>query len=91
MCLVSQDNYYRSRKFQPFDENGYQNFDMPGSIDLEQMVENVKTLRNGKSVEVEEYPFNNPLLPGKKLIIHPAPVIILEGIFIMHNADFLLY
>src|SRR5690554_1229790 len=35
ICLVSQDNYYKSRDLQPVDEEGIHNFDTPSSIDFE--------------------------------------------------------
>ena len=31
ICLISQDNYYKSRDQQPIDENGVKNFDLPVS------------------------------------------------------------
>jgi uridine kinase len=86
VCLVSQDNFYRPRELQPVDENQIRNFDRPESIDLEQMVNNLKMLISGKSVELEEYTYNSKILPRTRIVLRPAPVILLEGIYLMHHS-----
>lgn len=87
VCLVSQDNYYRPRNLQPVDKNGFHNFDEPDSMDLDKMVTDIKNLIQGEMVTNREYTYNNPLLPGNPIRIKSAPVILLEGIFIMHHPD----
>lgn len=84
VCLVSQDNYYRSRKEQPVDENGVQNFDRPESIDIPKFVHDLKKLIEGEIIRIKEYTFNNPELDPEIIEFQPAPVIILEGIFIFY-------
>jgi uridine kinase len=86
VCLVSQDNFYRPRELQPVDENQIRNFDRPESIDLELMVNNLKMLISGKSVELEEYTYNSTILPRTRIVLMPAPVILLEGIYLMHHS-----
>ncbi len=87
VCLISQDNYYRSRELQPIDEKGFRNFDEPASMDLNKMVIDVRKLLLGKTITLNEYTFNNPVLPGNQIRIKAAPVILMEGIFIMHHQD----
>jgi len=87
VCLISQDNYYRPRNQQPTDGKGFQNFDEPGSVDLERMIADILLLFDGKVVQVEEYTYNNPGLPKNKITFNPAPVIVLEGIFILHHPE----
>ena len=87
VCLVSQDNYYRPRNLQPVDKNGFHNFDEPASMDLDKMADDIKNLIQGKIVTFIEYTYNNPLLPSNQIRIKSAPVILLEGIFIMHQPD----
>ncbi len=87
VCFVSQDNYYRKRDQQPRDDQGIQNFDTPESINLAKFVSDVKKLINGEKVSIEEYTYNNPGSSEKKILLQPAPVIILEGIFILYHED----
>ena len=84
VCLVSQDNYYRDIDQQPKDREGIENFDMPESIDHELYSDHIKTLVSGKEVVVKEYNFNNATAPDTFITYNPAPVIIVEGIFVFH-------
>lgn len=86
VCLVSQDNFYRPRELQPLDENQIRNFDKPESIDFERMITNLKMLISGKSVELEEYTYNSEIMPRTRIVLMPAPVILLEGIYLMHHS-----
>ena len=82
VCIISQDNYYRARNEQPLDANGVHNFDLPSSIDSERYSHDIRQLRNGQEVTVEEYTFNNPNLIPSAITYKPAPLIIVEGIFV---------
>ena len=84
VCLITQDNYYRDRDEQPVDKKGVENFDKPESIDDERFHQDLMTLKNGKTVELIEYTFNNPEATPKKLIFNPAPVLIVEGIMVFY-------
>jgi len=89
ICLLSQDNYYRERHLQPKDEKGYENFDLPESIDHPQFIQDIEDLQSGKMVEKLEYTFNNPNLVPKMLQFKPAPVIVVEGIFVFYFPEIL--
>ncbi len=82
VCLISQDNYYFPRDQQPKDENEVTNFDLPESIDFDDYVNDINQLKNGESVRRKEYTFNNPTAVPEELIFNPAPVIVIEGIFV---------
>lgn len=82
VCLITQDNYYKTRDQQPVDENGVKNFDMLESIDGDKLHRDIIKLVQGQEVEILEYTFNNPDLKPKKIIFTPAPVLIIEGLMI---------
>lgn len=84
VCLVSQDNYYKPRNQQPLDENGVCNFDKPESIDIAKFTDDLHKLIKGETIRIKEYTFNNPELDPEIIEFQPAPVIILEGIFIFY-------
>lgn len=84
ICLVSQDNYYKPRHEQPLDENGVHNFDTPQSIDYEQYARDLEALKEGRTVTRQEYTFNNPNAVPGQLEFRPAPVILVEGIFVFY-------
>jgi uridine kinase len=84
LCIVSQDDYYQPREMQMEDPNGIPNFDLPASINREEFHRDVLLLLAGKVVKRTEYTFNNPQAKPRELIFRPAPVVILEGIFVFH-------
>lgn len=84
VTLVSQDDYYVRQPEMTREENKLFNFDLPRTIDDQQFLLDIKKLINGEVVYKKEYNFNNPLAVSKILEINPAPIIIVEGLFILH-------
>ncbi len=86
VCILSQDNYYVPKEQQLTDENGVKNYDLPSCIDADLLVSDLRSLINGQTVEKMEYVFNNDQKEATKVIVKPAPVILIEGLFIYHYA-----
>jgi len=84
ICIVSQDDYYLTKEFQKKDKNGIENFDRPSSIDKKAFIRDVQTLIGGEKVTRPEYTFNNENAVPSLLIFEPAPILIVEGLFIFH-------
>lgn len=84
ICLISQDNYYHPRERQQEDERGVKNFDLPEAIDHEQFHQDILQLKNGEVLRKTEYTFNNPGATPQTLVFKPAPVLIIEGLFIQY-------
>ena len=84
VTLISQDDYYIPAGEMTQEENKLYNFDLPSTIDDEQFHINNKKLIKGEVVYKKEYSFNNPLAVVKILEINPAPILIVEGLFILH-------
>lgn len=84
VCLISQDNYYIARHEQPVDENGVQNFDLPISIDSKAFAADIHKIKSGQDFERKEYTFNNPNVVPKMLKFKAAPIVVIEGLFVMH-------
>lgn len=87
LCLISQDHYYHPREMQQHDERGIKNFDLPESIDHKQFQLDIQTLKRGEILKKKEYTFNNPNVTPKILEFKPAPVIIVEGLFVQYFPD----
>ncbi len=84
-CLVSQDDYYRPKQEQQRDANGILNFDLPGAVDLDALVRDVQLLVAGDTLERTEYTFNQEGREPQVIRIAPAPVVIVEGLFVLHH------
>lgn len=87
IALVSQDNYYIPANTKTKEENRIYNFDLPTALDRETFYQDVLSLVNGKTIYKQEYTFNNPTLKSKKLEINPAPILLVEGLFIFHYTE----
>jgi uridine kinase len=84
IALVSQDNYYKPQAEQHRDENGMVNYDLPTGIEKERLIHDMNQLLNGNAIEFLEYNFNNPAWEPKKITIQPAPIVVMEGLFVFH-------
>lgn len=87
VTLISQDDYYIPANTKTQEENRLYNFDIPTSIDRQKFYADIKDLFDGKTVFKEEYTFNNPSIKPKMLEIKPAPILIVEGLFIFHYTE----
>jgi uridine kinase len=87
LCIVSQDNYYRPKDQQLRDENGQINFDLPTSIDRQAFHADMQRLMRGESIRIKEYTFNNASREALEVEMHPAPILVMEGLFIFHYAE----
>jgi len=85
VCLVSQDDYYFPiGHTMTKEENKVYNFDVPETIDREHFYSDIAKLLNGETIYKKEYTFNNQDAIPKILEIKPAPIMIVEGLFILH-------
>lgn len=82
VILIEQDSYYRNLEDMPLDERHQANFDHPDAIDSELLVNHLKRLKNGHSVEMPVYDFKSHTRSKKTAKLTPKPVVIVEGILI---------
>lgn len=85
VSLVSQDDYYFPvPPDMTAEENKLFNFDLPDTIDHQHFEDDINSLLQGQSITKKEYTFNNPNAIPKMLEIKSAPIIIVEGLFILY-------
>jgi len=88
VSLVSQDDYYIPVAHNMTkEENKEYNFDLPATIDHEHFQQDISKLLNKEAIQKQEYTFNNPDAIPKLIEIKPAPILIVEGLFILHFKD----
>lgn len=88
VCLVSQDDYYIPVAHNMTkEENKLYNFDLPSTIDHVHFNNDINTLVNGHTILKTEYTFNNLDIEPRMLEIKPAPILIVEGLFILYFRD----
>lgn len=89
VVLLEQDSYYRNLEDMPLDERRLANFDHPDSIDSELLVNHLKRLKSGNTIEMPVYDFKTHTRRRRTEYIEPKPVAIVEGILIFAEARIL--
>jgi uridine kinase len=82
--MVSQDDYYLPREQQQRDQNGAYNFDLPTSFDKKKFRNDINQLLEGNEVTIKEHVFNNPSAEPALITFKPAPILVVEGLFVFH-------
>ncbi|MDE1162670.1 MAG: uridine kinase [Acidobacteriaceae bacterium] len=89
-ALFPFDFYYRDLAHLPVEERALQNFDHPNSLEHELLVEHVRDLSEGKSVQRPVYDFStHSRVPQEYDELAPRRYVIVEGILALHYADLL--
>ena len=83
ITVIYHDNYYRAHDEIPFEERKAINYDHPDSLETELLLEHLKDLKAGKSVQCPVYDFSLHNRSKEFTEIKPSSIIILEGILIM--------
>lgn len=85
--IISQDHYYRQNVGMSYEERSNINFDHPRSIDFELLVQQLKDLKAGKTIEQPLYSFVTHNRTDDTVSTHPRKVMIVEGILILANPE----
>ncbi|CCE79948.1 Piso0_003041 [Millerozyma farinosa CBS 7064] len=85
--LLSLDNFYKplSKEERKLAFENEFDFDTPSSLDLDLLVEVIKSLKNGKKTEIPIYSFVKHDRTSKTATIYGANVIIIEGIYALYD------
>ena len=86
VTVLEHDRYYRDRSDLRLEERAALNYDHPDSLETDLMVEHVRQLRDGETVEVPTYDFARYARKAATERVHPRPAIIVEGILIYTDA-----
>ena len=82
VVFIQQDSYYRNLKDLPLDGRQLANFDHPDALDNDLLVNHIRKLKAGETVELPVYDFRAHTRLNETLRIEPKPIVIVEGILI---------
>jgi uridine kinase len=85
VAIISQDSYYKDNSHLPLEERQKINFDHPNSIEFELLIEHIKTLKSGKTIQEPIYSYLTCSREKETKTVEPKDVIIIEGILILTN------
>ncbi|HPL08739.1 MAG TPA: uridine kinase [Clostridia bacterium] len=89
ISVIRHDDYYRSQDDISFEERVKTNYDHPDSFETDLLIEHLKQLKNGHSIECPVYSFSEHTRTKDTRKIDPTKVIIVEGILIFQNPELL--
>ena len=83
VSVVNHDNYYKAHDDMTYEERCKLNYDHPDAFENELMIEHLKQLKAGNSVQCPVYDYTVHNRSKNFVTIKPAKVIIVEGILIL--------
>lgn len=87
VATICHDFYYKAHPELTYEERTKLNYDHPDAFDTWLMVEHIKALKEGKTVDCPIYSFVEHNRTGETLTIEPSKVIIVDGILIFENEE----
>lgn len=85
VTVINHDNYYKAHDEMEYEERCRLNYDHPNAFDTDLMIEHLKELKSGNSVECPIYDYTIHNRSKNTMTINPGKVIIVEGILIFEN------
>lgn len=87
VTVIYYDNYYRRQDHLTMEERRRVNYDSPEALETELLIEHLRLLKEGESVECPVYDFTKHNRSSETIIIEPRRVMILEGILALENPN----
>lgn len=87
IAFISEDSYYKDQSDLTFEQRIEVNYDHPDAFEHELMIEQIKQLKAGQSVELPIYSYTEHTRTDKTRTIQPSRIILIEGILLLTNPD----
>lgn len=85
VVVIRHDWYYRHNPHLSPSRRTRVNYDHPDALETALLTDHLKLLLAGRSVETPRYDYNTHLRREQTRTVHPARVIIIDGILILHD------
>ncbi len=85
--VVYQDDYYCDQTHLSPEDRRKTNYDHPHAFDWPLMVQHVQALCRGEAIAMPRYDFTRDNRSTETIAVQPAPVIVIEGLFALFDAD----
>ncbi len=87
VSTIQHDSYYYDRSGVRPSERHAVNYDHPDALQTSLLVEHLKALRDGCSVQVPVYDFTTHQRTVETVTVEPRRIVILEGILVLAHAE----
>lgn len=85
VIMLPQDAYYKDQGNISLDERKLVNYDHPSAFDNELLIEHIKKLSTGTSVDLPVYSYITYTRQKDSIHIEPGEIIIVEGILVLED------
>lgn len=87
VTFLTHDFYYKDISHQPFEERAKTNFDHPESLETDLLIQHIRELKQGKTVQVPTYDFATHSRTSETAAMEPRKIILVEGILIFCHLE----
>lgn len=87
VSVIYHDNFYKAHHDMSYEERARLNYDHPSAFDTQLLIDALKELRRGHSVTCPVYDYSIHDRTDRTITVHPAPVVVVEGILIFENVE----
>lgn len=87
ITMIMQDSYYKDQGHLTFEQRLKTNYDHPDSIDTACLIQHLKSLINGKSVDMPVYDFTQHTRKNETQKVEPTEIIMVEGILVLYDKE----
>lgn len=85
VAVIYHDNYYKAQDDIPFEERKKTNYDHPDALETDLLVEHLKDLRAGRSIQCPVYDYTQHTRSDEVTVVEPRTIILLEGILVLND------
>lgn len=83
VAVMPQDSYYKDSSHIPPEDRSKINFDEPNAIEWTLLVNHLKQLREGRTIQMPTYSYLTCTRQEETVEVKPADVVIVEGILVL--------
>ena len=81
--IIAEDSYYKDQSHLEMSERVKTNYDHPSSMDRDLLIQHLKDLKNGTTVDIPVYSYVDHTRTGETKHFTPKKIVILEGILLL--------
>ncbi|MBQ7211282.1 MAG: uridine kinase [Muribaculaceae bacterium] len=85
VAVIPQDSYYKDSSHIPPEERSKINFDEPDAIEWELLVDHLRALRRGETIQIPTYSYLTCTRQEETVEMCPRDVVIIEGILVLND------
>jgi uridine kinase len=85
VSYIEYDWYYKDLSYLPIEERLKTNFDHPDALETELLVDHLKQLRSGNTINAPQYDFKTCTRQTETIKIEPRDVVIIDGVLALSS------